>query len=280
MEDDGLRWRYRSPFSSRITSPAKMTIDRDFHMHTDMSTCASREATMARMVDSARAAGAKYIGISDHFHELNRDFAEMATTNRRLIEEATRRVDAELFLGCEAQMDTPTRCTINADLARRFDYVMCSCNHYHLRQVENPADKSPAGYARHYLQMVEGAIDTGFVDVIVHPFLHDKVNHVDHRAILDAYDPVELERVLRKAAGCGVAFELNPGLAIRASDCFRALFAQIRSYGGKISLGSDSHAPQELGYNREDSLGERFSWEDLAQTFRLERSDLYLPVQE
>lgn len=257
------------------------TIDRDFHMHTDLSTCASREATMARMVESAHAAGARYIGVSDHFHELNRDFAEMATINRRLIEEQKRRADgADLFLGCEAQMDTPSRCTINADLAHRFDYVMCSCNHYHLRQVENPAEKSPAGYARHYLQMVEGAIDTGFVNVIVHPFLHDKVNHVDHQAILDAYDAAELERILRKAAGRGVAFELNPGLAIRARDWFRDLFTQIRSYGGKISLGSDSHAPLELGYNREDRPGERFTWEDLSSTFGLQLSDLYLPMRK
>jgi histidinol phosphatase-like PHP family hydrolase len=162
-------------------------IDRDFHMHTDLSSCASREATMPRMVAAARESGLKYVGISDHFHELQRDFAEMARTNRRLIETEKQHANGvDLFLGCEAQMDAPNRCTISPQLAREFDYVLCSCNHYHLRQVENPTEKSPAGYARHYLQMVEGAIDTGFVDAIVHPFLHDKVNGTDIYAVLKA----------------------------------------------------------------------------------------------
>ena len=58
-------------------------IDRDFHMHTDLSSCASREATLPRMVAAARQCGLKHVGISDHFHELKRDFAEMARTNLR-----------------------------------------------------------------------------------------------------------------------------------------------------------------------------------------------------
>ncbi len=251
-------------------------IKRDFHMHTDLSTCAAREAKLPAMVAAARAAGVEHIGISDHFHELHRDFAEMARINRQLVEqEKSRDSSLNLYLGCEAQMDSPDRCTIDAALASQFDYVMCSCNHYHLRQVENPEDRSPAGYARHYLRMVEGAIDTGFVDVIVHPFLHDKIANVDQLAVLEAYDRAELDRILKKAADAAVAFELNPGHASKATAWFRDLYGRLRSFGGKISLGSDSHSPQALGYKRNGEGS--FTWEDLVRDFGLEQKDLYLP---
>lgn len=252
-------------------------IDRDFHMHTDLSTCAARDATMSRMVAAAREAGLKYVGISDHFHELNRAFGAMVDGNRRLMDEEKAKVPGiSLFLGGEAQMDSPASCTMKPEIAEPLDYVLCACNHYHQRQVENPADRSPVGYARHYLQMVEGAIDTGFVDVIVHPFLHDKVR-ADHRAILDAYDKQELDRILDKAAAAGVAFELNPDHAISAADWFRDVYRSFCERGGKISLGSDSHAPAELGYRRADRPGERFAWDDLTGIFGLRPENLFLP---
>lgn len=250
-------------------------IDRDFHIHTELSCCAQRETTIAEILDACSALGMKTVGISDHFHEMDRDFREMVRANRKLVEEGQRRhPELQVFLGCEAQMNRPDQCTITPELAAEFDYVLCAANHYHL--TENPADRNPSGYAAHYLQMVEGAIDTGFVSSITHPFLHEKLDKaVDRQAVLRAYDAGALDRVLAKAGERQVAFELNPGHAIRAAEFFAELILQCRRHGVKIQLGSDSHAVAHLGYTRGENS--RFSFEDLESLFGLQREDLFMP---
>lgn len=44
-----------------------MRIEHDFHLHTNQSMCAKREATAADYVASARRLGLKKLGFSDHF---------------------------------------------------------------------------------------------------------------------------------------------------------------------------------------------------------------------
>ena len=250
-------------------------IDRDFHIHTELSCCAQRETTVSGILEACSALGMKIVGISDHFHELDRDFPAMVRANRQLVQQEQRKHPGlQVFLGCEAQMNRPDQCTITPELAAEFDYVLCAANHYHL--TENPADQSPAGYAAHYLQMVEGAIDTGFVNSITHPFLHEKLDKtVDRQAVLGAYDAGALDRVLAKAARRQVAFELNPGHAVCAAEFFAKLVLQCRRHGVKIQLGSDAHAIAHLGYLKEQ--GTRYTFEDLESLFGLKREDLYTP---
>ncbi len=64
---------------------------------------------------------------------------------------------------------------MNEEIVDLLDYVIVSCNHYHLKHVENPNPGTPQAYANHYLDMLYGAAELGYVDTIGHPFYHQKL---------------------------------------------------------------------------------------------------------
>ena len=55
----------------------------NFHIHTRQSTCAQESMTIKNIVLEATKEGFKIIGLTDHFHELHRNFWKIAYLNRR-----------------------------------------------------------------------------------------------------------------------------------------------------------------------------------------------------
>jgi histidinol phosphatase-like PHP family hydrolase len=149
-------------------------------------------------------------------------------------------------------MINPKLCSLSAELATMLDYRLVSCNHYHLKHVENATPPSADAYAGHYLDMLHGAIDLGFADTIGHPFYHQKL-HKKYgpellHATLMAYDETRLTETLQRAAQVNMAFEINPRHADLALDWFKALVQEARLHGTKFTIGTDAHAIKSLGY--------------------------------
>jgi len=223
--------------------------------------------------------GYRWVAICDHHHEPERDYEAMRRHNQRRIAALQPMYpQMRVVLGCEAQMDNPEHCSIDAELASRYDVVACACNHYGGKLVEWPPERTSRGFAEHHLRMLHGAIATGFVHVIVHPFINGDIGGVDADQIHTSFYDGEIADVVAQAAAHGVAFEVNPYRAEPVAAWFREVVQAIRAAGGAVSLGSDAHRLVTLGYPRRDDPTRCYTWADLDALFGLRPTDLFTPL--
>ena len=243
--------------SSRPSAAAPYAIRQDWHMHT-WRAGGKDDALVEDIIKTNAAYGLSLMGISEHIDRLDerKEFKEKVAANRREAE-ATPAGDMTVMIGTESTMIDPKTCAVGEEIAASLDFRLVSCNHYHLKHVENPSPATPENYAAHYLDMLWGATELGYADTIGHPFYHQKLNKIfDHdglMAIIKAYDTDRLTAVLKKAAEVDMAFEINPRHADRALEWFRELVQECRGHGTKFTLGTDAHAIASLGYPDNDS---------------------------
>jgi histidinol phosphatase-like PHP family hydrolase len=219
----------------------------NMHVHTLRSACAKPEMTLEAINEVASRAGLKYVGIADHIDVPEHN--PRPILNREDIRNGT--WDVEFLVGCEATVLSPGTMAVGDDVARMLDYVMVSANHYHLEQVENPADRSPEEYASHYLGMLEGVMDWGLADIVGHPFLHTKLGRrgvVDPVEVLDHYDWEQVERVLERAANSDLSFEVKPGYIEFIPEFMGRLVKAGREHGVRFSIGTDAHRLVEVPF--------------------------------
>ncbi|MBL7645362.1 MAG: PHP domain-containing protein [Candidatus Hydrogenedentes bacterium] len=238
--------------------PAPFTIRQDWHMHT-WRAGAKKDMIVKDMIAANAAHGLTLMGISEHIdrEDEREEFKKKLTANR---EEALAAASAagamKVMIGTESTMINPKLSAADAEIAAMLDYRLISCNHYHLKHVENPEPTADA-YANHYLDMLWGATELGYADTIGHPFYHQKLSKIfDHdglMAILKAYNHERLSAVLKKAAEVNMAFELQPRHVDHALDWFRELLQEARLHGTKFTIGTDAHDIPSLGYPDNDS---------------------------
>ena len=233
----------------------------DFHIHTSASACAKAEMTVENIIATAARKGVRVMGVSDHLPTGQDEALRMITRTRAEVNRASRPLT--VLVGGEAQMNSPHVASIDREVAESLDYVLIAANHYHLDSVENPARRTPEAYAAHHLTMLEGAVDTGFCDVIAHPFLLPLPQDFDQESFLGAFDRREVERILRKAVRAEVALEVNPRKYVpRAPWFFAELLELAHRLGLRFAMGSDSHAIENIGDNGTQALLERLGFHD------------------
>ncbi|MBC8232531.1 hypothetical protein H8E77_23535 [bacterium] len=234
----------------------------NFHIHTMQSSCAKEEMTVKNILLKAEAEGFEIIGLSDHFHQPGRDYLNMASKLRNSLDalkplgrvRSVSRPSLDVLVGCEAQMLSPKQVSIDQKIASCLDYVIIAADHYHLATVENPIERQADAYAIHYLKMLEGAIDTGFCDVIAHPFTLPKVTGIDRLLVLELYDRDEIARILSKAIRKRVSLELNPNHISIAPWFFSELSLLSHQIGFKFTIGTDAHLLSGIGYENSTEL--------------------------
>lgn len=231
--------------------PAIQNIRQDWHMHTYRKGGKS-DAIIADIIKANENYGIELMGISEHIDRIDErsEFMEIVKANRQ--ETSAVQTTMKVMVGTESTMINPNLCAVNEEIVDQLDYVMVSCNHYHLKHVENPNPGTPQAYADHYLDMLYGAAELGCVDTIGHPFYHQKLakklGKENLNKILSSYNEEKLIGVLKKAAEVNMAFEINPRHADLALEWFRDLVQESRSHGTKFTLGTDAHSLSALGY--------------------------------
>jgi histidinol phosphatase-like PHP family hydrolase len=231
--------------------PQAYRIRQDWHMHTHRAG-GKPDAIVKDMIAVNDRYGLDLMGISEHIDRLDEriEFTEKFKANRA--EAQAVETDMTVMIGTESTMIDPKTCAVGDEIAEQLDYVLVSCNHYHLRHVENPNPGTPEAYANHYLDMLMGASALGYADTIGHPFFHAKLRKElgddALHATLKAYDENRLIDVLKTAASVDMAFEINPRHADSALEWFRDLVQEARLHGTKFTLGTDAHDIASLGY--------------------------------
>jgi histidinol phosphatase-like PHP family hydrolase len=224
-----------------------LRLTHNLHVHSVVSNCAKREMLIPEIAREAERCGLETVAIVDHI-DVPEDPAREAlvASNSRIIEELDTPV--RLLAGTETTVVAPGRPAVSERTRRGLDIVLLALNHYHLSNVEHPAERSPRAYADHHLLMIRAAAPLPYVDVIVHPFLHAKIRGLDQREVLDAYDPHALRDALAAMADHGVRLEISPGHILTAPDFFREVVGMGRQVGLRFTIGTDAHRLADLCY--------------------------------
>lgn len=212
--------------------PALVTEDDlrgELHTH---STWSDGREPIAAMVDAARARGLEYLAISDHSKALAMAGGLDAERVRRQWDEIAAlqddRADITILRATEVDVLADGRLDHDDDLLAEFDWVTASL-HSGFTQ----------GSSRITARIL-AAIDHPAVNVIGHP-----TGRMLGRREGYAFD---VDAVLGRAAETGTALEINAQprrLDLTADLARRALAAGVR-----LTIGTDAHGIEELGFRR------------------------------
>ncbi|WP_027366037.1 histidinol-phosphatase HisJ [Desulfotruncus alcoholivorax] len=239
----------------------------DYHVHT--SRCGHAAGEMKEYVEYAIKLGIKEMGFADHIpmywlDEGQRD-PGLAMPEEQLPEyvaqvlrlQETYKETITIKLGLE--VDYIPGCE---DKARRiidaypFDYVLGSVHHIDGWGFDNPAYLEQYRHINindlyhKYFTRFQAAARSGLFDIMAHPDLVKKFNYRPSKNIRQLY--IDTARVLKES---GVCLEVNAaGLRAPVCEIYPApeFLAVCCQYGVPVTLGSDAHAPDQVGY--------RFDW--------------------
>ncbi len=245
-----------------------MRVTHNMHVHSRVSLCAKPEMELEAVVGAAYHAGLDLIGLSDHIDEADDSAREaLVLANRELVARSGSPV--RVLVGTETTVLSPGRPAAGDGAREALDFVSVALNHYHLKNVEHPVERTPQGYAAHHLEMMRATIECPWVDIVVHPFLHGKLSAADHSRVLEAYDRREMRDTLELMAKQDVRMELNPGHVAHAPGFFAEVVEMGRQAGLRFVIGTDAHRLVDIGYT-EQGLA-------LLEQIGLRESDISLP---
>jgi DNA polymerase (family 10) len=210
--------------------PALVTLEQirgDLQMHTDAS---DGRATMAAMVEAARALGYAYIAITDHSKRVS--MSGLQPEEHRAQWKAIDRLNARLhgfrvLKSVEMDILESGKLDLPNDVLAEADYVVATI-HYGLKQTE-----------RQLTDRLLGAIANPWVDAIGHPtgrIVNTRPSY-----------PLDFDAVAKAAAASGTLLEINGSERLDLPD---TLAAAAKAHGVRFVLSTDAHNERELGYMR------------------------------
>jgi len=220
--------------------PALVTLEDvrgDLQMHTDAS---DGKATLAEMIEAARALGYAYIAITDHSPrtsmagqspaELRAQWKEIDRLNKGMRGFRVLK-SVEMDILESGKLDLPD------DVLAEADYVVATI-HYGLKQSE-----------RQLTDRLLAAIGNRWVDAIGHPTGRILPNRPSY--------PLDFDVVAKAAANAKCLLELNGSERLDLPD---TLAASAKSHGVRFVLSTDAHNTRELGFMRFAVGNARRAW--------------------
>ncbi len=205
------------------------------------------------VVRAAEDAALEAIAITDHVEQQG----DYGIT--RLVRDDLRDYTGDLpvYVGCEAAMDGRRRPSISRDYATEMDLVLFSPSHLdRVIGVDAARGLRAAKMATMILDLTRDAIETGYADIIAHPFHVPVSGCPAFGEIAAAAKERDLRDMLTMAAQAGVAMETNPRFLRQDPMAAMWLFRLFIEMGCKVAVNSDTHHPSGVGCR-----GERFATE-------------------
>ncbi|HUT86878.1 MAG TPA: DNA polymerase/3'-5' exonuclease PolX [Candidatus Heimdallarchaeota archaeon] len=211
----------------------------DLHVHTDWS---DGKASLAEMVEAARARGLAAIAITDHYRfsqvigglsadDLRRQIDEIARMNTELSE-------LRLLAGVEANIARDGSIDVPNRLLKLLDFVIVAVHsHFRLSRDE-------------MTERLIKAVETEGVHLLAHP----TGRKIGERPAYEA----DWAAVFERAARADTALEINANpirLDLRAVHVRQAIDA-----GAKLAIGTDAHVPEHFDFAEFGLLTARRGW--------------------
>jgi putative hydrolase len=210
-----------------ISPLVEMGYQGDLHSHTDWS---DGGASILEMGRAAQARGYRYLAVTDHSPRItvvNGLGPERLAAQRRLIEQANQELESlTLLQGVEVDINEDGSLDEPDEALAALDLVIAS-PHVKLRM-------EPAAMTERMLRAVENP----HVDIVGHP--------TGRRPGSRQGASYDFEAVFKRAAQLGVALEIDCDPA--RMDLSPELAQLAASFGCRLCLDSDAHAPDQLLY--------------------------------
>jgi len=234
-----------------VAQAGRVIPDYDIHLHTWLSPCGAKDeslSSVAAYAATAKEFGLTTIGISDHFALENAWTPTWLLNSGPAIIHEARRLAAQVvgmrvLVGCEADLIKPGVVTIDAEFARKVDFVLLSPTHFDQKEIAKEAGATPKTAAEYMVRFTEAAVQLPFVDVMAHPFAVPEERLGSPEAYMQHVDDAAIARISCLAAANSIAFELNGRIAAMPlyRSVMRRFFHIAKSEGVKFTIGSDSH---------------------------------------
>jgi len=236
----------------------------DYHIHTKR--CGHARGEMSEYVECAIAAGLEEIGFSDHLpflHKRDTGYTMALEELPHYVEEVSslrkRYPDIRIKLGIEADFFPGQEKAIESLINQYdFDYVLGSVHFIDGWGFDIPDQKESwkgkdvnQVYSR-YFKLLRQSASVPFFNIIGHP---DLVKKFGHRASVSFKE--DIEETARTFQASGVAVEVNTsGLRKPVQEIYpaRPLLEAYCRHRVPIVLGSDAHAPDEVGKDFEAAV--------------------------
>lgn len=236
-----------------------MEIKHDFHIHTDRSICAERDAYAIEYIKAAKEIGLKKIGFADHFWDdsytpLNtgfyapQNFAHVSTILDDIKNADTQGL--EVYFGCEAEYSIKHGVGITEECAEKFDFIIVPNSHTHMTM---PKEYYRAGNEALHLEfMIQAYYDilnspvSRYILSMAHPFEAVACPY-DNNILKKMITDDTFKRVFDATAEKNIAVEINTACFIKHTpqtivntDDFR-MFNIAKECGCRFTFGSDAH---------------------------------------
>jgi histidinol phosphatase-like PHP family hydrolase len=241
-----------------------MIVDRDWHVHTNLSKCAKPEAAVHSCVEAACSQGLKSLGFANHcwaedipgasgFYQ-GQGVDHVLSIKKELAGEKDSCL--HIFVGCETEFLGGKISGLNKEYAKLFDFIWIPANHFHQKGFvvpENLGSGGPREVAellyRRFLEVVELDFGTG----IVHPFIPLGFKEQEE-AILKCFTNRMYENCFKAASCAGIAIEINAETAcnktVPDAQGFSSLYTMMHTIAGecgcKFFFGSDAHQSDHI----------------------------------
>ena len=215
----------------------------NMHTHSVYSKCAKPEMIFEQMIFSAEKFGLETLAVTDHSDpgddiDTYANFTELKERLKKINTPVRVLVGAELSAYGIGKYAEPY------EVDRALDFASYSHIHYHLSSWEHPGDRSPAGYARHMINVLDELLDSGRADNIAHPFSPCKMKFFDEAqriGMLRSISDAELGRILEKGEKNGCSWEIHTPTFFRYREFSKRFFNIGREVGVHFVVGTDAH---------------------------------------
>jgi len=214
----------------------------DFHIHTIHSECGEPGATPWATVRAAQEAGLEAIALTDHV-AFPAHFSAPKLVREQLPADLG---GVRVYVGCEAEMLGRGKPSISREYAAEMDLVLFSASHLHNADPRLLHKAEPPAIASFVLDLMVGAIETGYADILAHPF-HVPLCRHSFGIIASAANERDLRDALAMTAEAGVAMETNPRFLRQEPAEAAWLFRLFMEMGCKVAINSDTHHPSGVG---------------------------------
>ena len=249
-----------------------MIINHDFHLHTNLSLCANKTATLDFFLKKAEAEGLKKIAITDHlwdgsvgalsdkareFYE-PQDFEHIKLLRDEIDEHNKKGIGPRVLFGAEAEYDYQNRRpAISVEAAEQLEVLLVPNSHTHLTMPKSfyePYDKHIEYMTDAFMDIVNSDVSK-YVTAIPHPFMAVCCPY-DQRKLLEKIPDDTFKRCFSVAAERGIALELNPNYLKKKAfaeytrnDTLAAMYRDPairmlrigKECGCKFTVGTDCH---------------------------------------
>ena len=258
-----------------------MIINHDFHLHTSLSLCASRDADLGFFLNKAKADGLKKIAITDHlwdhgvdgyqgrggnFYEVQ-DFEHILALKPEIDRYNAECGEIKVLFGAEAEYSYENRRpAITPAVAEQLDVLLVPNSHTHLTMPKDfyqPYEKHIEYMTDAFMDIVNSDV-AKYVTAIPHPFMAVCCPY-DNKMLMEKIPDDTFKRCFTAAAEKGIALELNPNYfkkkvfdGYTRNDNIGAIYLDPsirmlrigKECGCKFTVGTDCHGHEgDLDYS-------------------------------